>query len=368
MNSEELSWLVALTQVPHIGPVHARLLLQHMGNARDIFRSTRRALESIPGIGPVRARQIHQWKNFAGAENEIRFMEKYRIRALVLGEPDYPQRLSHCYDAPVLLYYRGTASLNPEKSISIIGTRTPTEYGKDRVRDLLLSLAKHGPLILSGLAYGIDTLAHKQALKNGLDTAAVLAHGLDRIYPHANKGLAREMLEQGGLLTDFPSGTNPDAVNFPRRNRIVAGMSDAVIVVETGIKGGSMITASLAGGYNREVFALPGRITDPKSEGCHVLIRQHQAQLLYDPEQVAESLNWDRTGPAGRRQLSIQTIPLNEQEQTVMDCIRQKGSPSLDEITQQTGFPPGELAGILLALEMHQCIVPLPGTRYRELV
>jgi len=365
MNADELPWLIALTQVPHIGPVHARQLLQHKGSAKDIFRSSRRELESIPGIGSVRAQNVRQWKDFAQAEKEIRFMEKYRIKALVMGDPEYPQRLLHCYDAPVLLYYRGSALLNNQKTISIIGTRTPAEYGKDRVRDLLLSLAPHAPLILSGLAYGIDTLAHKHALKNGLETVGILAHGLDRIYPQANKGLAREMMEQGGLLTDFPSGTNPDAVNFPRRNRIVAGMSDAVIVVETGIKGGSMITASLAGGYNREVFALPGRITDPKSEGCHVLISQHQAQLLHDPAQVAESLNWDRPGMVSNRQAELQLVHLGETEKAVLEYIRDKVSASLDEIQQHADYPPGETAGILLSLEMHHLIVPLPGKRYR---
>jgi DNA processing protein len=368
MNGDELPWLIALTQVPHIGPVHARQLLQCKGSAREIFRSSRRELECMPGIGTVRAQSILQWKDFSQAEKEIRFMEKFRIRALVLGQPDYPGRLSHCYDAPLLLYYRGSASLNPLKTISIIGTRTPTEYGKDRVRDLLISLAPYEPIVFSGLAYGIDTLAHKYSLKQGLETVGVLAHGLDRIYPGANKSLAREMMEQGGLLTDFPSGTNPDAVNFPRRNRIVAGMSDAVIVVETGIKGGSMITASLAGGYNREVFALPGRVTDPKSEGCLVLIRQHQAQLLQDPVQVAESLNWLMPGRETIRQQAIADFQLSAPEQTVWDCIRQKSPRSLDELLHHTGIPAGEMAGILLSLEMYQLIAPLPGMRYRLLV
>jgi DNA processing protein len=362
---KDLPWLIALTQVPHIGPVHARILLQEKGSAQAIFNSSRRELECIPGIGSVRADCIRRSRDTGRAEQEIRFMEKYRIQALALGQAGYPQRLSHCYDAPVLLYYRGVADLNALKIISIIGTRTPTEYGKDRVRDLLLALAPHGPLVLSGLAYGIDTLAHRHALKNNLHTVGILAHGLDRIYPHANKSLAREMMEQGGLLTDFPSGTNPDAVNFPRRNRIVAGMSDAVIVVETGEKGGSMITARLANGYDREVFALPGRITDAKSAGCHALIRENRAHLLAKPEDIAGTLDWDQSLKAPARVQPLLITELSRPEQAILDLIREKGSPTIDEIRRQGGLSAGDTAGVLLSLEMLQVIVPLPGKRYR---
>jgi DNA processing protein len=361
----DLPWLITLTQVPHIGPVHARLLLEQKGSARAVFQSSRRELECIPGIGSVRAESIRRSRDTGHAEKEIRFMEKYRIQPLALGQPGYPLRLSHCYDAPVLLYYRGSADLNALKIISIIGTRTPTEYGKDRVRDLLLAIAPYEPLVLSGLAYGIDTLAHRQALKNELHTVGILAHGLDRIYPPANKSLARDMVEQGGLLTDFPSGTNPDAVNFPRRNRIVAGMSDAVIVVETGEKGGSMITARLANGYDREVFALPGRITDQKSAGCHTLIRENRAQIIGRPQQIIEALNWDPTPrpAAGNQPLLISE--LSGPEQAILTFIRETGSPAVDEIMRQGGLSAGDTAGVLLSLEMQQVIIALPGKRFR---
>jgi DNA processing protein len=367
MNEDDLPWLIALTQVPHIGPVHARVLLQHAGSARAVFRSTRRTLESIPGIGKVRADAIRGWKDMQMAEREIRFMKQYQIRALTFRDPDYPQRLSHAYDAPVLLFYRGNASLNHNRIISIIGTRTPSEYGKDRVRDLLQDLVPYQPLVVSGLAYGIDTLAHRHALRQGLPTVGVLAHGLDRIYPHENKGLARDMVASGGLLTDFPSGTNPDAVNFPRRNRIVAGLSDAVVVVETGEKGGSMITARMANGYDREVFALPGRSTDAKSAGCHCLIRENRAQLFTSARHIAEAMNWHADTKEQHPVQAAFRLPLPAAEQQVFDLILHREQLGVDDISRQLGLDTGETASILLSLEMQQYILPLPGKRYRAL-
>jgi DNA processing protein len=367
MNEDDLPWLIALTQVPHIGPVHARVLLQHAGTARAVFRSPRRMLETIPGIGKVRAEAIRNWKDMQVADKEIRFMKQYQIRALTFRDPDYPQRLSHAYDAPVLLYYRGSASLNHNRIISIIGTRTPSEYGKDRVRDLLLDLVPYQPLVVSGLAYGIDTLAHRHALRQGLPTVGVLAHGLDRIYPHENKGLAKDMLETGGLLTDFPSGTNPDAVNFPRRNRIVAGLSDAVVVVETGEKGGSMITARMANGYDREVFALPGRTTDAKSTGCHSLIRENRAQLCTSGGHIATAMNWHADPKELHPVQAVFRMPLPDAEQQVFDLILQREQLGVDDISRQLGLDTGETASILLSLEMQQYILPLPGKRYRAL-
>jgi DNA processing protein len=365
MIEDDLPWLIALTQVPHIGPVHARVLLQHAGSARAVFRSPRRVLETIPGIGKVRADAIRGWKDMHMAEREARFMQQYHIRAISFRDPDYPQRLSHAYDAPVLLYYRGTASLNHQRVISIIGTRTPSEYGKDRARDLLQQLATYQPLVISGLAYGIDTLAHRHALRQGLPTVGVLAHGLDRIYPNDNKSLAREMLEHGGLLTDFPSGTNPDAVNFPRRNRIVAGLADAVVVVETGEKGGSMITARMANGYDREVFAFPGRTTDAKSAGCHTLIRENRAQLFTGAEHIATAMNWHADVKDRSPVQTAFRLPLPATEQAVLDLVLHREQPSFDEISRQLGLDAGETASILLSLEMQQYILPLPGKRYR---
>jgi DNA processing protein len=231
----------------------------------------------------------------------------------------------------------------------------------------LQGFSAYQPLVVSGLAYGIDTLAHRHALRQGLPTVGVLAHGLDRIYPHENKGLARDMLEHGGLLTDFPSGTNPDAVNFPRRNRIVAGLADAVVVMETGEKGGSMITARMANGYDREVFALPGRSTDARSAGCHLLIRENRAQLFTCADQVATAMNWHADDKKVRPEQASLLLPLPPNEQAVFDFIRHGEQPAFDEISRQLGLDAGETASTLLSLEMQQYILPLPGKRYRAI-
>lgn len=367
MQEEELMWLIALTQVTQVGPVHARQLLQRLGSAKAVFGASRDTLEKVPGIGSVRAGYIYGQANLAMAEKELRFIEQHRIRPLTLGDPDYPQRLLHAYDAPVLLYYRGSADLNAAKVISVIGTRTPTDYGKDRVRDLLSALASLAPVIVSGLAYGIDTLAHQHALDAGLETIGILAHGLDRIYPQANKRLAKAMLEQGGLLTDFPSGTNPDAVNFPRRNRIVAGLADAVVVIETGEKGGSMITARMAHGYDRELFALPGRVTDARSAGCLAMIKEQRAHLLTSPEDIAEVMNWaERPGKSPLAQTML-PLTLSPAEAVILDLVREQGSLRTEEIRQLANLPHGEAANALLSLEMQQVLVALPGGRYRVL-
>ena len=367
MQEEELIWLIALTQVTQVGPVHARQLLDSLGSARAVFHAGRDTLEKIPGIGSVRAGHIYGQANLSMAERELRFIQRHGIRAITLSDPDYPQRLLHTYDAPVLLYYKGNAAFNNAKVISVIGTRTPTDYGKDRVRDLLSALAPYSPLIISGLAYGIDTLAHHHALGNGLETIGILAHGLDRIYPQANKRLAKAMLEQGGLLTDFPSGTNPDAVNFPRRNRIVAGLADAVVVIETGEKGGSMITARMAHGYDRELFALPGRVTDEKSAGCLAMIREQRAHLLTSPEDILQVMNWGNGQVKTPAAQTILPLDLSPAEAAILDLIREQGSLRTEEIRQLANLPHGEAANALLSLEMQQVLVALPGGRYRVL-
>jgi DNA processing protein len=288
----DLLYQIALTIVPNIGDIHAKALINHFGNAHDIFRAKKKDLEVIEGVGSIRAKCIKDFTSFHLAEDEIVFIEKYKISPLFITDNNYPQRLLNCYDSPSLLYYKGEADLNTSKIVAIIGTRNNNDYGKTVCEKIIEGLIGQHVMIISGLAFGIDTIAHKTALKNGLDTVAVLAHGLDRIYPSQNKGLAKEIIKQGGLLTDFRSNTNPDKQNFPKRNRIVAGMSDAVIVVETGIKGGSLITAELANGYNRDVFAIPGRTGDTKSEGCNYLIKNNKASLITNADDILENMGW----------------------------------------------------------------------------
>lgn len=365
MHPQELLHLIALSLVPNIGDIHTKTLLQHLGSAEKIFNARKTELEKIPGIGSVRASAIRNYRNFERAEKEIRFLEKYKIHALYCNDDAYPKRLVHCYDAPPLLYFKGKSELNGSRILSIVGTRAPSDYGRDWLKNLLQDLAQFQPIIISGLAYGIDTLAHKQALKNGMHTVGVLAHGLDRIYPSANQMMARQMVEQGGLLTDFISGTPPDAQNFPRRNRIVAGIADAVIVVETGVKGGSMITADIANSYNKDVLALPGRVTDIKSAGCNQLIKENKAQLITGAEDIVALLNWDQTITIPGKSQRELFPALSPQEQKVLELISRQESVSIDMIHQLSGLKSSDNASALLNLELLNLIRVLPGKRFQ---
>ena len=289
----ELVYQLALTLIPNIGPVQAKILLQQFDVA-EIFKAKKGELERIEGIGTIRAESIKSFTGFSKAEDEIAFIEKYKIKPLFITDKDYPKRLLNCYDSPTLLYYKGEADLNSGKIIAVIGTRNHTEYGKQVTEELIRELTEQNVVVVSGLAYGIDAIAHKAAVKNNLKTVGVLGHGLDQVYPSQHTGLAKEMLRAGGgLLTEFRSKTKPDKHNFPTRNRIVAGMSDATIIIETGIKGGSMITAELANNYNKDVFAYPGRVNDGKSAGCNYLIKNNKAVLLTDAQELIELMNWD---------------------------------------------------------------------------
>lgn len=365
MSAEELLHHIALTQVPQIGDVHIKTLLRHFGSASAILRAGRRELECLPGIGTVRASAIRRFRDFARAEQELKFLDKYDIKPIPFGTTVYPARLLHCHDAPAMLYFKGNGELNAKRIISIVGTRGPSAYGKDWLTETISGLAPVKPLIISGLAYGIDTIAHRQALKSGLSTIGVLAHGLDRIYPHANKSLAKEMTENGGLLTEFLSGTHPDAQHFPQRNRIVAGMTDAVLVVETGCKGGSMITADIANSYNKEVFALPGRVTDDKSAGCLMLIREHRAQAVTCASDIIEALNWDQpSGSKRARQTSLFPEP-DEREKEIIGLLQERDFLALDDLHQLCKLKASDVSAALLSLEMTGRLEAMPGKRYR---
>lgn len=365
MLQNELLHRIALSMVPNIGDVHTKTLLQHFPDAESIFKTRKSSLEKIPGIGAVRASAIRNFRDFNRAEKEIRFLEKFKITALAFNDDAYPKRLIHCYDSPPLLYFKGSGQLNVSRIISIVGTREPTDYGRDWLRKLISDLAPFEPVIVSGLAYGIDAVAHKQSLKAGIPTIGVLAHGLDRIYPAANKSIAREMVENGGLLTDFMSGTQPDAQNFPSRNRIVAGISDAVIVVETGNKGGSMITADIANSYHKDVFALPGRVTDNKSEGCNKLIKENNAQLISGAEDIVAALNWDNI-PLPEKKIQRLLFPdLSLNERKILDLIGQQESLYIDTIYQLSGLKSSETVATLLNLEILNLVRVLPGKRYQ---
>lgn len=354
---------IALPNVPQIGDVHAKNLLQHFGSAEKVFKAKQPDLEKIEGIGTVRAKQIKNYGDFKFAEQEIKFIEKYKITALAIDDEAYPQKLLQCYDSPVVLYYKGNANLNHSKMLAIVGTRKNTDYGKNSCEQIIEELKDQNIIIVSGLAHGIDTIAHKAALKNSLSTIGVLAHGLDRIYPAINAPIAKQMVEQGGLLTDYVSNTNPDKQNFPKRNRIVAGMADALLIVESSKKGGALITAELANGYSREVFALPGRNTDKTSEGCNYLIKYNKAMLVTSAEDILKNMNWaGKKSKPKQRELFIQ---LTKEEQMIVDCLREKETVHIDEIYFKTQLNSSAVAQALLMLEMQGVISSMPGKMYK---
>ena len=360
---EDTLYAIALTQVPQVGLIHAKILLDYFGSARKVFDASLSRLEKVQGIGKVRASNIRYYKDFKKAEKELNFIAKYGIRAIPFHHPDYPQRLLNCADPPTILFYKGNVDLNSQRIVSVIGTRHHTEYA----RQLIVACMEHWKdekiLIISGLAYGVDAQAHKFSLANGLPTIGILAHGLDRIYPTLHQQLAKDMLQNGGLLTEFPSGTQPDKQNFPKRNRIVAGMADAVVVIETGLHGGSIITADLANDYNRDVFAFPGKIHDEKSEGCNWLIKENRATLIMHPKDVLNGMNWITT-INHKKQIVQPNRTLEPNEKTIIELLQQHESMQIDELQIRSKLNSGDFATSLLKLEMDNLLKPIPGKRF----
>jgi len=362
---KELLYEIALTLVPNIGDVNAKALINHFGSAEAIFNAPKKALEAIEGIGTIRANSIKNFKDFSRAEEEILFIKKYKITTLFITDKEYPQRLLNCYDSPPLLYYKGNADLNSSRIIAIVGTRNNNEYGKNICEKLIEELKNEDVLIVSGLAFGIDSIAHKNSLKNNLKTVGVLAHGLDRVYPAQNSSLAKQMISCGGLLTEFRSNTIPDKQNFPGRNRIVAGISDAIIVIESGIKGGSLITAELANGYNKDVFAFPGRADDTKSEGCNYLIKNNKAALITCANDLLENMSWKKlkkSSPKKQRELFIE---LSAEEKIIVDILQSQEQVQIDELYFKSKLSSSAVAQALLMLEMQGIVTSLPGKIYK---
>jgi DNA processing protein len=365
--THDLLYQLALTEVPYVGLVQAKILAQHFGEAEKIFKANQITLEKIEGIGEVRARSIKQFSDFSAAKEEVTFIEKFQVKPLFLTDKEYPQRLLHCYDSPTLLFYKGSADLNASKVVAIVGTRSHTEYSKKMTDKLVEELSSQNILIVSGMAYGVDAMAHKASVKNNLPTVGVLAHGLDQMYPPDHSGLAKDILKHtGGLLTEFRSNTTPDKHNFPTRNRIVAGMSDATIVVESGIKGGSMVTAELANGYNKDVFAFPGKVTDSKSAGCNHLIKSNKAMLLTEAKDLIEMMGWEekRQLAIGNRQKEI-FIELSKEEKIIIDILNEKETVHIDEINLRSGLSTSTIAAAILNLELQNVVNGLPGKMYK---
>ncbi|WP_432712087.1 DNA-processing protein DprA [Pedobacter sp.] len=355
---------IGLTLIPGVGHVTAKNLLGHFGTAEAVFKAKHTELLAIPGIGTVTASHIAASKVLLQAEEQLKAIEKLKLQVLFFGEPNYPRRLMECSDAPVLLYYKGTANLNHPRIISVVGTRMATDYGKQLCAMLAESLRPYDVMIVSGLAYGVDIAAHKESLKNNIPTIGVLGHGLDRVYPYHHQRIAQQMLENGGLLTEFSLNTMPDRENFPKRNRIIAGMSDATLVVEATVKGGALITAHLAHSYNRDVFAFPGRIKDEFSQGCNFLIKTNRAALINHPLDLVYDMGWEDAQDT-QQSLQIQLpMGLSAEAHKVLEIL--KTAPALvDEISARTCIPQSKLAIHLLTLEMQGIITALPGKVYR---
>lgn len=356
---------IALTLIPGVGIINARNLLSYCGSAEEVFNSKQSSLTNIPGIGTKTAAAIRHHAGFERAEKEIRFIEKYKIKTYFISDKIYPARLKNCADAPLLLYFKGDADLNAAKVISVVGTRNATDYGKELCRQLIADLQVHNPLIVSGLAYGIDSMVHKECIKNKVHTVGVLGHGLDRIYPALHRSLAEKMLACGGLLTEFPSETNPDRENFPKRNRIIAGLADATIVIEASIKGGALITAELANSYNRDVFAYPGRLHDEFSAGCNFLIKTNRANLISGVADLEYLLGWTEIkAKQNKPQLSLM-LNLTADEKKIADLLNENGGLAIDELAIHSQMAQSKLAVTILGMEMQGIVISLPGKVYK---
>ena len=294
----DLLYKVALTRIPKVGPITVRNLLAYCGDPREVFATRPKTLRNIPGVGEETARRIRSGEALRLAERELSFLEKYEIQALFYQDEDFPERLRRLDNGPILLYYQGVASLNHVRTIGIVGTRKPTPWGVAATEEIIEGLQKYAPLVISGMAYGVDVTAHRAALNGGLETVGVLGHGLSQIYPASHHRTAQAMLEQGGLVSEYPFMAGPEREHFPMRNRVVAGLCDAVLVVESARKGGSIITASFANDYHRDVFAIPGRLHDRKSEGCNWLIKSCRACLVENADDLARAMAWKADGPS----------------------------------------------------------------------
>ncbi|TDG36581.1 DNA-protecting protein DprA [Pedobacter changchengzhani] len=356
---------IALTFIKSIGPVNAKNLLAYCGSAENVFSATKAQLLQIPGIGQKTVEAILNTNALKRAEEELLFVEKHGIEVLFFSDENYPKRLKNCIDSPVLLYFKGKADLNHTRILSIVGTRNATEYGKNLCKQLCEVLAPYNVLIISGLAYGIDVTAHKECIANDITNIGVLGHGLDRLYPQLHKSVSQKMVLNGGLLTEYPTQTNPDRQNFPQRNRIIAGIADATIVVEASIKGGALITAEIANSYNKDVYAFPGRTTDVFSEGCNFLIKTNRAGLINNAKDLIYYLGWD--DEVKQQKISAQTtlkLNLTANEQKVVDTL-QNGQLAIDELAIALNIQQSKLAIVILTLEMQGIIVSLPGKVYK---
>ena len=366
MSGVTLKHKIALGLIPRIGDINARKLVSYFGNVEAVFQESYRNIVKISGIGPGLARYICERSYLDAAEKEAEYIEKNNIRTFFYLDNDYPFRLKQCDDSPVVFFFKGNCDLDSSKILSVVGTRNATGRGKEKCDEIIGELAGNHPdlVITSGLAYGIDIAAHKAALAYNLQTIGVLAHGFRTVYPSIHRSTANEMLKKGGLLSDFLSDALPERNNFLKRNRIIAGMSDATLVIESGIKGGALITADIAASYNRDVFAVPGRPEDQWSSGCNDLIKSNKAALVERAADIEYILNWktEKSKPPVQRMLFSE---LNDNEKVVLELISKEGEMPIDVICRSTGMPVYKLSSLLLQMEFKGILKSYPGNIYR---
>lgn len=355
---------IALTLIKNVGDINAKNLLRHFGSAEAVFRADKQQLLQVAGVGEVVASHILATDALMMAEQQLAFLDKHQIKVLFYTDDNYPQRLKACYDAPVLLYYKGNADLNHPRIVSVVGSRNATSYGHSLCRQLAETLKPYDVLIVSGLAYGIDVAAHKESLSAGIPTVGVLGHGLDRMYPDAHRQIANKMMKNGGLLTEFPLATNPDKANFPRRNRIIAGLADVTVVVEAAMKGGALITAEIANSYHRDVFAFPGRTGDEYSQGCNFLIKTNRAGLIAHPKDLIYYMGWELAQPAAESRQTEIPLNLSAEEQKIINMLKYSAL-QVDELGIKAEIQQSKLAMYLLNLELKGVIISLPGKIYQ---
>ena len=362
--TDRLLYQIGISLIPGIGVVNAKKLIAHCGSAEAVFKESKSTLMKVPGMGSHLANNILNQKVLHRAEEEIDFIVKYNINALYYKEETFPQRLLNCYDHPIMLYYKGNADLNTKRILAVVGTRRATAYGRNRCEEMVEGLKEKEVLVVSGLAYGIDSCAHRKAVENKLPTIGILGHGLDRLYPAQNRKLAEKMVQNGGLLTEYISQTTPDRENFPKRNRIVAGMSDAILVVESDKRGGALITAEVGNSYNRDVFSVPGKVGDRFSRGCNFLIKTNKAFLAESAADIAYIMGWDDRIIKRKEQLEL-FVNLSPEEKKMVSLLEQNGETGIDKLVIQSELSTSKVAAALLNLEFQGMINALPGKRYK---
>jgi DNA processing protein len=354
---------IAFANLHGIGPYRGAQLLSKIGSLDEMFSLSSKEIYLRTGISKLTIQNLNRNDALENAEKQFNFNEKHDVKTHFFLDSDYPRRLKQCADLPMILFSKGNMNLNDEKIVAIVGTRNQTEYGLGLLHELIQSFSDNNILVVSGLAYGVDISAHRLCIEHNIPTLAVLGHGLDRIYPSRHKNTAIKMLDSGGLLTEFGIGTNPDRENFPMRNRIVAGLADATIVIESKSKGGSMITAELANDYNRDVFAFPGDVYRPYSEGCNQLLRTNKAQLITNGNDFLTFMNWNLKNSIPKQKILFENF--NDEEKMVLEVLKDQTDVHMDVLSIKTQLSPSKINVLLFNLEMKNAVNQIPGKRYR---